>query len=367
MVNTAGANIIGKPIEEIIGKDDTQLFPHHIARNLMEEDQKIIDSGNEVTFYEKIPKDGNIRFFHTLKVPYRSHTGNIIGVIGVARDVTERKREVEELEKTRKNLADAQRIAHLGSWESDIVKNRTIWSDEVYRQFGLIPQEFDGKNESFLNFVHPDDKESVKKAIKEALYKRRPYNVDFRIVLKDSTERILHSEAEVVFDDNGKPIRMIGTSLDVTERKQVEKAIQTLIKSIVGKTGQEFFDKVVVSMNEWLGTHCAFIGQITNGNNVKALSMQMDGKIIHDYGYTIGDGPCEVVVKDGYQVYKEKICELFPKNKVLSNNPQNDRSLTIGHINPLHIAGGITGELRPGLVTGQSHSHLDGVLPAFIV
>ena len=100
--------------------------------------------------------------------------------------------------------------------------------------------------------------------------------------------------------------------------RQTENAIRTLVKSIVGVTGQDFFDNIVSSMCEWLGTDYAFIGKINDMNTVTALSMQHDGKIINDYGYTIGDGPCENVTKEGYCVYTEGVCKLFPNNKVIS-------------------------------------------------
>lgn len=100
--------------------------------------------------------------------------------------------------------------------------------------------------------------------------------------------------------------------------KQAEVAIQTLVKSTVGTTGQDFFDNVVKSVCEWLGSDCAFIGKINDMNTVTTLSMQLDGKIINDYGYTIGDGPCENVTKEGYCVYTEGVCKLFPNNKVIS-------------------------------------------------
>ncbi len=319
-INKRYCDIIGYTQEEMISStfmkithtDDLQADLNNMQKL---KEGKIREFSMEKRYYHK---DGSIVWVNLTVSPMWNVGEQPDYHIAVVEDITERRHAEEDLLKSKETLDYAQKITHIGSWESDIVKNKTIWSDEVYRQFGLISQEFGGTNEFFLDFVHPDDKKLVRKAIKEALYKRRPYSVDFRIVLKDGTERILHSDAEVVFDTNGKPQKMIGTSLDITESKQVDKAIQTLVKSIVGKTGQEFFDKIVVSINEWLGADCAFIGQITNENNVKALSMQMDGKIIHDYGYTIGDGSCEVVVKDGYQVYKEKICELFPKNKVLS-------------------------------------------------
>ncbi len=138
----------------------------------------------------------------------------------------ERKRSEERLRRSEASLAEAQRIAHLGNWDWNIVTNELGWSDEIYRIFGLLPQEFGATYEAFLDSVHPDDREFVKKAVDEALYEDKPYSIDHRIVLPDGTERIVHEQAGIMFDNAGKPIRMIGTVQDITERKRAEGALE---------------------------------------------------------------------------------------------------------------------------------------------
>ncbi len=103
----------------------------------------------------------------------------------------------------------------------------------------------------------------------------------------------------------------------ITERKKAEEAMQTLVESTAGTMGQEFFERVVGSLCEWLGTDCAIIGKIVDENNVKALSMQLDGEIIHDYSYMLNGTPCENVAEKGYCVYPEDVCKLFPDDKDL--------------------------------------------------
>lgn len=128
----------------------------------------------------------------------------------------------EALRKSEKSLSEAQYIAQLGNWDWDIRKNKLYWSDEIYRIFGLFPQQFGATYEAFLDSVHPDDREFVKKAVNEALYEREPYSIDHRIVLPDGTVRIVHEQAEVTFDEDGKPVRMLGTVQDITDRKKAE-------------------------------------------------------------------------------------------------------------------------------------------------
>jgi len=160
------------------------------------------------------------------------YTDEEMCVICVVRDVTEHVQMEKAMRKNEASLANAQRIAHLGNWEWNIVTNELRWSDEIYRIFGLSPQEFGATYEAFLNSVHPDDREFVKKSVNNALYEKMPYSIDHRIVLPNGTERIVHEQAEVVFDNTGKAIQMKGTVQDVTERKRAEEEIRRLFTAI---------------------------------------------------------------------------------------------------------------------------------------
>ncbi len=131
----------------------------------------------------------------------------------------------EALKRSEKSLAEAQRIASLGNWEWDLETNELRWSDEVYRIFGLDPRHFEKTYVAFLNYVYPDDRESVKKAINEALYERKPYSIEHRIVLEDGTLKVVHEQGEVTFTD-GEPLRMVGTVQDITERKIQEEKLR---------------------------------------------------------------------------------------------------------------------------------------------
>ncbi len=140
--------------------------------------------------------------------------------------VREKRRAEEALRKSVASLAEAQRIAHLGNWDWDIVKNELSWSDEIYRIFGLTPQAFGATYEAFLNSVHPDDREFVKQSVYKALYEKKPFSIDHRILRPDGSERIVREQAEVTLNDNGQPIRMIGTVHDITKLKEAETKIR---------------------------------------------------------------------------------------------------------------------------------------------
>ncbi|RPI36826.1 MAG: EAL domain-containing protein [Nitrospiraceae bacterium] len=152
----------------------------------------------------------------------------MIGCFGILRDIPERNRNMAALRESEKRLQRAQEIAHLGSWELDVVKNILTWSDEVYRIFGFQPREFDATYEAFLEAVHPDDRDAVDAAYSGSLREGRDnYEIEHRIVRRHSGEiRHVHEKCEHVRDATGRVIRSFGMVQDITERIRAEEALR---------------------------------------------------------------------------------------------------------------------------------------------
>ncbi|MHA2320638.1 MAG: PAS domain-containing protein [Candidatus Thorarchaeota archaeon] len=91
----------------------------------------------------------------------------------------------------------------MGHWDWDIVKNHISWSDEIYRIFGLAPQEFEATYEAFLNSVHEDDRQDVIEAVDKAIHENQIYSIDHRVLLRDGTVAFVHEAGEVTFDEEG--------------------------------------------------------------------------------------------------------------------------------------------------------------------
>jgi PAS domain S-box-containing protein len=156
---------------------------------------------------------------------YELETNQLAGA--VVQEITARKRE-ETLRESEQRLQRAQEIAHLGSWDLELVHNRLSWSDEVYRIFGLKPQEFGATYEAFMERVHPDDRQKVDDAYGGSLRENRDsYEVEHRVIRKDTGEvRVVHEQCEHFRDANGKIARSLGTVHDITERKRTEQALR---------------------------------------------------------------------------------------------------------------------------------------------
>ncbi|MES2734576.1 MAG: PAS domain S-box protein [Bacteroidota bacterium] len=124
------------------------------------------------------------------------------------------------------SLAHAQRITKLGSWERDMITNLTLWSDQLYRNFGLEPGEVVARSKEFLSRVHPDDLIRVKETLAEADRTFRPYSIEFRMILPTGEVRTIYGRGDFIVNEKGEVAKIFGTCQDITERKQAEIALR---------------------------------------------------------------------------------------------------------------------------------------------
>ncbi|MCP2598585.1 GAF domain-containing protein, partial [Candidatus Aminicenantes bacterium AC-335-L06] len=149
-----------------------------------------------------------------------------------AQIILDRKQIEEKLRKSEAQLSQAQRIARIGSWEWDIINEKVYGSDETYRILGLKPQDFSSIPKAFLNLVHPEDRELVRKTIVEAMRKKKSFNIEYRIIRPDRKIRNIHCQGKIFYDDTGSPIRMFGTIQDITPLKQTEQKLRLSLKKL---------------------------------------------------------------------------------------------------------------------------------------
>ena len=140
----------------------------------------------------------------------------------------ERKHAEQALLKSRKSLARAQRIAHLGSWNWDIDSDTHTWTKEMYQMLGVTPTDAKLTLDDFYQRIHFEDREAIEYFIDSALsHPDIDFDVEFRVPRGSNGDRVVHARGEVSRDDSGKPIKMFGTIQDVSEHKRLEAALQT--------------------------------------------------------------------------------------------------------------------------------------------
>jgi PAS domain S-box-containing protein len=147
-------------------------------------------------------------------------------IFSVFNDVTERKRSEEVLKKSRENLKEAQRLAKIGSWEWDILANSITWSEEQYRLFGETPETFQTTYEGYLSHLSAEEQARTNTLVSEVLEGKAEYHIEHEIMRKDGITFFAIEQGSIVRDESGKPIRMYGTTQDITERKQAENHLR---------------------------------------------------------------------------------------------------------------------------------------------
>jgi PAS domain S-box-containing protein len=145
--------------------------------------------------------------------------------VAIAQDITERKQAEEKLKQSEIQFAEAQRLAHVGSFEWNLGSNAVTWSDELYRIFGLKPGAINIVGDA-MSFIHADDRDLVLSTVKDAVENKQPYSFHYRVLRPDGEERVLHSRASIMSDEYGTPIRVFGATQDVTGLKRAEENLK---------------------------------------------------------------------------------------------------------------------------------------------
>ncbi|WP_155849545.1 EAL domain-containing protein [Arthrobacter sp. H20] len=282
--NAGAERIYGYSAEEAIGKSVLMLSPEErsgadeVLRDRLRSGQPVIGQ-----YIRGMRKDGSLLDISLTLSPMYGESGQLIGSSAVARDVSEinRLRAASDLERDR--LAAAQEMAHVGSVEWDALADRVWRSDEYCRIHGL-PVTTEGSRGPLLRAVHPDDRDRIDLIWQELLVSGTSIDFTYRVEPSDGDIRWVYARATLERDDDGKPIKMQGTALDITERKLGEQALERLAfrDALTGLANRAL-------LTESIELAIAECGQ--RGTQVGVLFLDVDRfKVINDgLGHAAGD------------------------------------------------------------------------------
>jgi PAS domain S-box-containing protein len=224
-VNEDGCRVLGYTREELLGMGVADIDPEFPAGRWSDHwrDLKAQRSLNFESRHRA--RDGRI-FPVEISANYFEYGGRAYN-LGLVRDITDRKRAEEALRRSEAYLAEAERINHAGSWAwSPATRQSLYWSEEMFRIFGLNPQEGVPTTETFWQRIHPEDLDRTYELLAKAALGNMEYEHDHRIVLPDGTVKHIHAIGHPVLGENGQVAEYFGTATDVTERKRAEEALR---------------------------------------------------------------------------------------------------------------------------------------------
>lgn len=230
-VNPFMADLNGAAAEDHIGRLPTAMFGEstRFLEDILREVIATKSPSLNLDFDGEVPgRPGERTCLDASFFPFVGPLGELEGVGGVAIDVTAARLAQEALAEANTRLTEAQRIGQLGHWNWNIIDGELLWSDEVYRIFGLTSGEFKPTYELFIELVHPEDRQAVQRAVDETLGSdSHRYSIDHRLVRPDGSERVVHEQGEAFFQE-GVPVRLVGTVHDITERHRAEQEAHRL-------------------------------------------------------------------------------------------------------------------------------------------
>jgi diguanylate cyclase (GGDEF)-like protein/PAS domain S-box-containing protein len=229
-INRAQAKLlrVSRP-EEAIGKTDLDFQTSEFAQSFYEEEQHILQSGESLTNrveFNPTP-EGKPRWFSATKVPIKDEKGNITGIVGVSRDITMNKQAEEALRTSEERFRLVSWATKDAVWDWDLKTNQVEWGAGLQKIFHYPPEITHTDSNWWLEHIHPEDRDRVSRSMNQALQNSLEFwSKEYRFQRADETYASIMDRGYIIQNGTGKPSRVIGAMLDITERRQAEETIR---------------------------------------------------------------------------------------------------------------------------------------------
>ena len=225
MFNSAASRFVGKTAADVLGRDDSALFPPDQARHVMAGDRQIIASGRTQTYEQpELSTADGLTAFQSTQGPIRNALGEIVGLFGISRDVTSRKQAEQALARTTEMLERTGELGKIGGWSLDLPTMKLTWTRETFRIAGIEPP-IEPPLADGINVFAPAARPTIAAAVQAAIDHGMPYDLELPIITAQGEDRWVHTQGFAEMRE-GRTIRVYGTFQDITTQKHAELTLR---------------------------------------------------------------------------------------------------------------------------------------------
>lgn len=270
--------VLGDP-SKLQGTDSlAEIHPEDLPRVRKIFQETVATGVGQQAEFRFLRKDGTVRFVESIGNVVKDENGQTSKVVVVSRDITERKRAEEALRVVSNRLMLATRAGNVGIWDWDIVHNKLVWDDAMYRVYGIPPDRFRGAYEAWEAALHPEDKPRATAELQMALRGEKDFNTEFRVIWLDRSVHHIKADGVVLRDAAGRPVQMLGMNWDISDLRRTEETLrQTLaeLKASHEKLQQTQMQLIQAAKMESVGTLAAGVAHEVK-NPLQTIQMGID-------------------------------------------------------------------------------------------
>ncbi|MEH6813249.1 MAG: EAL domain-containing protein [Motiliproteus sp.] len=320
--NSAFEQYIGQSRERLFNRSDDELIFDDMPAHFHELNLSVLRERKVERAEEWVTKaDGKSLLLDTVKVPFCNAEGELIGMIGVSRDSTERRWGEKAL------LASEKKFRALIEGLDEVLfrislktQQYEFVSSSAVDIFGYEAKAFTDNNDFMKGIIHPESRQEHDDYWRDLVHGKPARNFRYSILDKFNKQRWLTQSARVVRDEQGAPIAVEGICADITESLRYERILKTISKGVSGALGEQFFHELVKYMATSLDVEYAVIASL-NGDCTRATSVAAFGRgqAMEKFSYNLGGTPCEEALTDGVCIVEKGSANKYPDDKMLSD------------------------------------------------